>query len=38
VTAGEWAKATGLVLVLALLQLTLVTPLEVANGHPDLPL
>jgi len=35
VSGLEWAKATGLVVVLALLQLTLVTPFEVASGHPD---
>jgi len=35
VTGLEWAKAAGLVVVLALLQLTLVTPFEVASGHPD---
>jgi len=38
VTGLEWAKAAGLVVVLALLQLTLVTPFEVASGHPDVVL
>lgn len=37
-TGLEWAKAAGLVVVLALLQLTLVTPFEVASGHPDVVL
>jgi rod shape-determining protein MreD len=35
---GEAAKALGLLVALVLLQITIVTPIEVANGHPDLVL
>jgi rod shape-determining protein MreD len=38
VTAGDAAKAIGLLLLAALLQVTIVTPFEVASGHPDLVL
>jgi rod shape-determining protein MreD len=38
VTWGDTAKALGLVVLLVPLQLTIVTPIEVASGHPDLVL
>ena len=35
---GDAAKAVGLLVLLVLLQVTIVTPIEVASGHPDLVL
>ena len=37
-TGADWAKAAGILLAVAFLQLTLVTPFEVASGHPDIVL
>jgi len=38
VTWADTGKALGLLIVLVLLQVTIVTPLEVASGHPDVVL
>ena len=35
---SDAAKALGLLVLLVLLQVTIVTPIEVASGHPDLVL
>jgi rod shape-determining protein MreD len=37
-SGADWVKAFGIVVVLALLQVTIVTPLDVASGHPDVVL
>ena len=37
-TWADTGKALGLLIVLVLLQVTIVTPLEVASGHPDVVL
>jgi rod shape-determining protein MreD len=37
-TWADTAKALGLLVLLVLLQVTIVTPLEVASGHPDVVL